>query len=121
VSEPFLPASRAAARDAMDAVQVDYDDLPAGAAAVVHADAPDNIAAHERPGDAAATAAAFERAAHVVALDLVNQRLAPSPKEPRSVQAGWDDAEGRLVVRISSQMPTGVLGTLVDCLPGLRR
>jgi carbon-monoxide dehydrogenase large subunit len=126
----IVAASRAAARDATEAVQVDYDDLPAVAhavaattpgAAVVHADAPDNIAAHVRSGDAAATAAAFERAAHVVALDLVNQRLAPSPMEPRSVQAGWDDAEGRLVVRISSQMPTGVLGTLVDCLPGLRR
>ena len=37
-----------------------------------------------RHGDAEAAAAAFAAAAHVVALDLVNQRLAPTPMEPRS-------------------------------------
>ncbi len=134
VGEPvvaIVATSRAAARDATEGVLVDYDDLPAVADAVaatapgaptLHPDAPDNIAAQAKQGDAAATAAAFARAAHVVALDIVNQRLAPSPMEPRSVQAHWDDAAGgRLVVRISSQMPTGVLNTLVTCLPGLRK
>jgi aerobic carbon-monoxide dehydrogenase large subunit len=120
--------TREAARDAAEAVVVDYDELPAvvdavrataAGAPVLCADAPDNIAAEMRHGDANATAAAFERAAHVVSLDLVNQRLAPSPMEPRSVVAWFDDAIGRLTVRISSQMPTGVRATLCDAIPGL--
>ncbi len=79
--------TREAARDACEAVMVDFDELPAvvdavaataPGAAVIDPDAPDNIAAEMRHGNAAATATAFAGAAHVVALDLVNQRLAPS-------------------------------------------
>ena len=56
---------------------------------------PDNIACEARHGDAAAAEAAFARAAHVVALDLVNQRVAPCPIEPRSTLATCDAASGR--------------------------
>ncbi|MEP7058501.1 MAG: molybdopterin cofactor-binding domain-containing protein, partial [Caldimonas sp.] len=96
-----VATSREAARDACELVAVDYDELPAvvsapaaivPGAAVIAADAPDNIAAEMRHGDAAATAAAFARATHVVALDLVNQRVAPSAIEPRSVLAEFDAA-----------------------------
>lgn len=117
--------TRAAAKAAAGAVVVDYEDLPAvgdvlaaaqpGAPRVWDA-LPDNIAAESRHGDAKATAAAFERATHRIALKLVNQRLAASPMEPRSVLA-WMD-EGRLTVRLSSQMPTGVRTTLADTIPG---
>ncbi len=120
------------ARAAVDAVVVDYDELPAvvnvfdaiKAGAPQLADgAPDNIAAAMRHGDAAATAAAFAAAAQVVAVEVDNQRLAPSPIEPRCVNAavgqpGSADA-GRLVVRLASQMPTGVRSGLVDAIPGL--
>jgi len=118
--------SRDAARDAAEAVMVDYEDLPAvvdpaqaiaAGAPRLCAEAPDNISAEMRHGDAAATAAAFERAAHVVALDIVNQRLAPAPMEPRSINAQFDGE--RLLVRISSQMPTGVRGSLCEAIPGL--
>ncbi len=120
--------TREAARDAAEAVLVDYDELPAvidparaiaGGAPVLCPEAPDNISAEMRHGSAALTAAAFERAAHVVALDLVNQRLAPAPMEPRSINAAFDAASGRLTVRISSQMPTGVRGSLCEAIPGL--
>ena len=103
------------ARDAAEAVQIDYAELPAvaslGAALAaggptVLPGAPDNIACEVRHGDAAACAAAFARAAHVVRLDLTHQRLAALTIEPRSVRA-WDEGE-RLQVQISSQMPTGV-------------
>lgn len=117
--------TRAQAKAACAAIVVDYEDLPAvgdvlaavrpGAPRVWDA-LPDNVAAESRHGDAAATAAAFEKAAHRIALDLVNQRLAPSPMEPRSVLA-WMD-EGRLTVRLSSQMPTGVRATLAETIPG---
>jgi carbon-monoxide dehydrogenase large subunit len=47
-------------------------------APVVWHEAPDNIAAEARYGDAKAVEAVFAAAAHVVTLDpLVNQRLAP--------------------------------------------
>ena len=103
------------ARDAAEAVWVDYDELPAvptlaaalteGGASVLPA-APDNIACEARHGDAAACDAAFARAAHVVRLDITHQRLAALTIEPRAVRA-WDEG-GRMQVHISSQMPTGV-------------
>jgi carbon-monoxide dehydrogenase large subunit len=120
--------SREAARDAVEAVVVDYDELPAvvdpvraiapGAPALCP-EAPDNISAEMRHGDAKATEAAFAAAAHVVSLDLVNQRLAPSPMEPRSIVAAFDAAANHLTVRISSQMPTGARASLVEAIPGL--
>ncbi len=120
-----VATSREAARAAAAAVVVDYEDLPAvgdlmaavaPGAPAVWPEVPDNIAAESRHGDAAATEAAFAAAAHRVALTLVNQRLAPSPMEPRSVLA-WMEGE-RLTLRMSSQMPSGVRGTLTACLPG---
>ena len=120
--------SREAARDAIEAVLVDYDDLPAvvdpvrataPGAPLLCPDAPDNVAAEMRHGDAKATEAAFAVAAHTVSLDLVNQRLAPSPMEPRSIVAAFDAAANLLTVRLSSQMPTGTRTSLVDAIPGL--
>jgi len=119
------------ARAAADAIAVDYNELPSvvnafdamapGAPALCDA-APDNIAAGMAHGDAAATAAAFAAAACTVSVDVDNQRLAPSPIEPRAVSArvpaDGPDA-GRLVVRLSSQMPTAVRGGLADAIPGL--
>jgi len=120
--------SREQARDALDAIVLDLEELASvtdaraavqAGAAVVTAEAPDNIAAEMRHGDAAATEAAFARAAHRVALDVVNQRLAPSPMEPRSVVARFDEASGRIEVRISNQMPTAVGGGIAATLPDL--
>ena len=131
VGEPVaavVAESREAARDACEAIFVDYEELPAvtdpvaatapGAPALVAA-APDNIAAEMRHGDAEATRKAFEAAAHTVSLGLVNQRLAPSAIEPRSVLAEFDAASGRLTMRLSTQMPTGVMTSLLDAIPGL--
>ena len=120
--------SRDAARNALEAVMVDYNELPAvvdpvaatapGAPALSPL-APDNIAAEMRHGDAKAAAAAIKGAAHVVSLDLVNQRLSASPMEPRSAIASFDADTGRLTMRISSQMPSGVRGSLCEAIPGL--
>jgi len=109
------------ARDAAEAVFVDYEELPmvvtladalAGGAPVLCEQAPDNIAAQARHGDAAATSGAFDVAAHVVRLDLVNQRLAALTLEPRSVLALVDPQDGRLTVRMSTQMPSGIRTSL---------
>lgn len=115
------------ARDAADAVWVDYEELPAvvdavravqPGAPVVWPAAPDNIVAESRHGDAAAVAALFAGAAHTVSLDLRNQRLAASPMEPRATLARVEE-DGRLLIRISSQMPTAVRDTLCAIVPGL--
>ena len=115
--------TRAQAKAAADALMVDYDPLPAvtDPLQALAPDAPrvfdglaDNVCAESRYGDAKAAAAAFERAAHVVRLHLVNQRLAPNPMEPRSVLA-WM-ADGRLNMRLSSQMPTAVRGGVATAL-----
>ena len=117
--------SREAAQAAADAVVVDIEPLPAVANAVaalaagaplVWEGAPGNVLAEMQHGSAEATAAAFAAAAHCISLPIVNQRLAPSPLEPRTALATMD--EGRLTVRLSSQMPTAVRGGLVQCLPG---
>jgi len=122
--------SRAVLKDALDAIVVEYDELPAvtGVAQALAPDAPQvwpaatgNIAAQMRHGDAAATDAAFRAAAHVVSLDIVNQRLAPTPMEPRSSQAEYDAEADRLTLRLSSQMPSGARDTLCDAVLGIPR
>jgi len=122
--------TREAARDACEAVMVEFEELPAvveplrataaGAPALCAA-APDNIAAEMHHGNVAAAEAAFAAAAHRVSVDVFNQRLAPSPMEPRSVLAGFDAATGRLTIRLSSQMPTAVLNTVCGAIPGLTK
>ncbi len=85
---------------ALDLIDLDIDDLPAvvdpAAAAgpdapVIHAERGDNVCIHYHNGDAAAAAAAFEQAAHRVSLPLVNNRVAPSPLEPRACVAVYAD------------------------------
>ncbi|SED43813.1 carbon-monoxide dehydrogenase large subunit [Rhizobiales bacterium GAS191] len=116
------------AKDALEAIEVEYEELPvvteltqattAGAPLVWPA-ATGNIAAQMRHGDAAATDVAFKSAAHIVALDLVNQRLAPTPLEPRSSLASYDAASDRLTLRLSSQMPSGARDTLCNEVLGI--
>ena len=120
--------SLAQARAAAEAVMVDCEELPAvvepfaamrPGAPVLCDKAPDNIAAGMRHGDAAKVAAVFASAAHCVSLDIDNQRLAPSPLEPRAINAAPDSASGRVTLRIATQMPSGVRTTMAASLPGL--
>ena len=121
-----VATTRDGARAAADAVVVEIDALPAVSGALaaiapgapqVSPDAPGNVLAEMRHGKPDETAAAFASAAHTVSLELVNQRLAPSTIEPRSVLAYLED--DRLTMRLSTQMPTGEKAALVACLPGL--
>lgn len=120
VGEPvaaIIAETLAQARDAAEAIEVDYDPLPAaigpGHAAAVGAPlvwegAVGNVVAESRYGDAAAADAAFANAAHVVALDIENQRLAPVSMEPRVALGEYDAQTGRITLRLSCQMPSGV-------------
>jgi carbon-monoxide dehydrogenase large subunit len=115
------------ARDAAEAVAVEYEELPhvtdpvdattPGAAALCN-EAPDNIAAEMTHGDRAAATAAFAQAAHVVKLHIDNQRLVALAIEPRSVLA-WIAEDGRLTLRMSTQMPSGVRDSLCKDILGL--
>ncbi|PLC04298.1 carbon monoxide dehydrogenase [Variovorax sp. RO1] len=105
------------ARDAAEAVMVDYEELPmvvdlpgatADGAPLLCDEATGNIAAEMRHGSSEAATAAFERAAHVIALDVNNQRVVALTIEPRSVLATHDSKTDRLTIRMSTQMPSGV-------------
>lgn len=123
-----IAESPAAARDGAEAIAVDYEELPAvvGLAAAAAPGAPQvwpaaggNIVAETRYGDAAATEAAFQGAAHVVALDLVNQRLAPVSMEPRVVLAAYDPGADRITIRMSTQMPSGARDAVAKEILGI--
>ena len=113
------------ARDAAEAIAIDYEELPmavdmdaatAAGATALCPEAPDNIAAETRYGSAQATAAAFATARHVVRLEIINQRLSPFSLEPRSVLAAFDTATKRLTIRMSTQMPSGVRNSVCDAM-----
>jgi carbon-monoxide dehydrogenase large subunit len=117
------------ARDAAEAIEIDYAELPmavslddatAADAPVLNDKAVDNIAGETRYGNVQATTQAFAKAAYVVKLDLVNQRLSALSLEPRTVLAMPDPATGRLTLRMSTQMPSGVRNSVCDAL-GLAR
>ena len=117
--------SAAAARDAAELVDVRYRMLPAVShvtdaiakgAALVHHEAAGNIAAAARYGNADAATLAIATSRHVVTLDIDNQRLAPSPMEPRATLASYDAATDRLTLVVSSQTPAGVRDKLCDVL-----
>lgn len=125
VGEPIAAVvadSELQAKDAAEAIEIEFDALPSATrladalspTAPLLTDAPDNRVAETRYGSIEATKAAFDQAAHVVQLDIVNQRLAALSIEPRSVLAYPE--QGRLHIRMSSQMPTGVRNTVSDLI-----
>ncbi|WP_108260721.1 xanthine dehydrogenase family protein molybdopterin-binding subunit [Mangrovicoccus ximenensis] len=109
-----IAETRQGARNAAEMVDVAYDELPAVArgdkalepgAPTLHDCAPDNMIFDWEIGDEAATDAALANAATVVELDLVNNRLAPNPMEPRSAVAVYDEAEEHYTLYTTSQNP----------------
>jgi carbon-monoxide dehydrogenase large subunit len=100
------------ARDAVEAIEVDWDPLPhvIGAAAAIVRQAPvvwpelgSNIAFEVALGDADATAKAFARAVHTVSLTVLNQRLVTNYLDTRGVVAEHDPGQDRLTLTLSSQ------------------
>ncbi|MEY4758275.1 MAG: hypothetical protein RJA34_3173 [Pseudomonadota bacterium] len=113
------------ARNAAEAVVLDFDELPmvvnpavaiAPGAPALCEQAPDNISAETRYGDQAACDAAFAQAHHVVQLQITHQRLVALTLEPRSALAMFDADSQRITVRMSTQTPSGVRDTLCGAL-----
>jgi len=92
VGEPvavIVAETEAAARDAVEAVVLEIDDLPVHAEVApggtsVHDEAPDNVAFDYGLGDEAATEAALAGAAHRVRLRVEDNRIVSNPMETRA-------------------------------------
>jgi carbon-monoxide dehydrogenase large subunit len=106
-----VAATVAAAKDGAEAVAVGYDPLPAVTDTVeaAAADAPrlfdeaaSNVVVDAELGDAAATAAAFAKAAHVVAFSTWVQRITGVPMEPRAAVADYDSDSERYTLYAGS-------------------
>ncbi|SMP19399.1 xanthine dehydrogenase family protein molybdopterin-binding subunit [Shimia sagamensis] len=114
VGEPIaviVAESMDQARDAAEMILFDYDDLDAHLALArggeqLHGEAPENLAFDWGLGDEAATEAAFKAAAHVVSLEVGDNRVIVNAMEPRGAYAEWDGS--RLHVASNGQ---GVWGT----------
>ncbi len=101
------------AADAAELVVVEYDPLPAVVdpeAAMVpgspraHVEGPDNIG-WDMTFDGGDIEAAFARAEVTVSERIWQQRLAPTPMEPRGVLAEYSPYDERLTIWLSSQNP----------------
>ena len=104
----------AQAKDAAEAIDVDYEVLAANAdtakaqdkgAPQVHTEAPANTVYDWHLGDKAATDAAFAKASHVTRLDIVNNRLVPNAMEPRAAIGEYDSGNDALTLYTTSQNP----------------
>ncbi len=141
VGEPVavvVAADRYAARDAADAIVVDYEIRPAvvdpevamtGHPTVIHADFDNNLAVALVPSgtgvspdgrtvDDSAIDKAFADAEVVVSQRMVNQRLAPTAMEPRGVLAHYERGKGTMTIWSSTQNPH-ILRTFIAGLNGM--
>jgi aerobic carbon-monoxide dehydrogenase large subunit len=112
-----------AAKDAAEAVVVDIEPLPAVTtpeesaqigAPQIYDDVPGNVALDYHYGDAEAVKAAFDKAAHVTKLKMLNSRLVCAPMEPRAALAAFDGQ--RFTFYVSSQGVFGMRGNVAEAM-----
>ncbi|MGB6536243.1 MAG: xanthine dehydrogenase family protein molybdopterin-binding subunit [Xanthobacteraceae bacterium] len=112
-----------AAKDAAEAVGVEIEPLGAVTAAeeaarpgapLLYEDVPDNVALDYHYGDGEAVKAAFDQAAHVTRLGLVNTRLVVNAMEPRAALAAFDGS--RFTLYVSSQGVFGMRANIAEAL-----
>src|SRR5262249_46824814 len=106
--------SRYLAEDALALIDVDWDPLPAvvdakqataPGAPQIHEKAPNNIVMEWSWGEKEATDQALAAADVVVKQPLVNQRLIPTPMEPRGAIAQYSPAADEYSLWMTSQAP----------------
>ena len=134
VGEPvamIVAKTAAAAQDAADKVVVDYESLApvTDAREAVKQDAPQLWP--EAPGNIGfdwtappdpegkkqeAIDRAFKDAAHVVRVELVNQRLVVASLEPRSATASYDAAAKQYTLRVGTQGVASVRGQIAGAM-----
>jgi carbon-monoxide dehydrogenase large subunit len=96
-----------AAKNGAEAIEIDYEILPAVVDTVpaarqdaprVHEGNPSNVCFDSNVGNFDATEAAFARAAHVTRFETWVQRITGVPMEPRAALAEYDKATNRFTV-----------------------
>jgi carbon-monoxide dehydrogenase large subunit len=106
--------SREAAEDALELIDVDWEPLDAVTdaeravevgAPQIHESAERNVVMDWSCGDAAEADRGLAEADVVVRQRLVNQRLIPTPMEPRGAASDYDPGTGTYTVWMSSQAP----------------
>ncbi len=109
-----LAEDRYVAEDAMRLIEVDWEVLPVvvdakkateAGAPQIHENAANNICMDWSCGDSAGTDAALAASAVRVKQSLVNQRLIPTPMEPRGCMAQYNPAAEEYTVWMTSQAP----------------
>jgi carbon-monoxide dehydrogenase large subunit len=102
------------ARDAIDAIDVDYDPLPAvvnaeeaakSGSPLTHPELGTNVAFVHSVSGGSDIDEAFRKADRVLKHRLYHQRLTPMPIEPRGVVASYHAGEGTLTLWTSTQIP----------------
>ncbi len=115
----------AAAQDAAELVNVEYEPLPAvvdaaqareAGAPQLWPEAPGNLSCVWAQGDAAATEAAFKAAAHTVEIELINNRVVVSTIEPRGALGVYDPASERYTLHINSQHVHGARAVIAGIM-----
>ena len=106
--------SVAEARDAAEAVVVEYQELAVVIDASkaleagqpqLHPEAPNNLIFDWQIGDEAATDKAIGAAAHVTEITIHNNRLSPNPMEPRAALGIYDAGDDHYTCYTTSQNP----------------
>ncbi|MEX2080934.1 MAG: molybdopterin cofactor-binding domain-containing protein [Dehalococcoidia bacterium] len=133
-----VASDRYTARDAADAIEIDYDPLPAaidlersmqGQPVTIHPAFENNLAVPYVPGgtgvdpvagtvDNTAIDKAFADADVVISQRMVNHRLAPSAMEARGVVAHYEPGKDSLTIWSSTQNPH-ILKTFIAIMTGL--
>lgn len=113
------------AKDAAELIEVDYAPRPhvvgtfeaaQPGAPLVHDHIKNNIVFDWAMGDQKATDAAFARAARVVKLQLVNQRLVVNSMEPRGAICEYDPKDDRSTLWVSSQGVSMIRPVVADMI-----
>jgi len=108
----IVAETQQAARDAAEAVLIDYDLLPSSTdlgatldadAAAVWPQAPGNVCFDWETGDKARTEALFAEAAHVTRLTVVNNRVVVASMEARAAVAEYDATSERWTLHTNTQ------------------
>ncbi|MFM7609418.1 MAG: xanthine dehydrogenase family protein molybdopterin-binding subunit, partial [Alphaproteobacteria bacterium] len=98
--------TRDQAMDAAELIQIDYETLPSitetgkaldADAPVIWEDQGSNLCVHWDSGRAVEADEAFGKAARIVAVDLVQNRIVGNPMEPRVALGDWDGERWTLV------------------------
>ena len=116
------------ARDAAEAIEVDYQPLPAvvhvedavkDSAPAIWDDCEGNVSFVLSHGDEAAAEAAFLTASHVVSLRLENNRISANSIEARAAIGDYDPGDESFTLYTSSQNPHGVRQVMAQSIFGL--